>query len=124
MTGRSYLAVGFFLVLLVLAAGCTSLSVGNVSYGAGNLSVTIAGAGTPAGTGVQVRIYKLDEFEQHELLTTGTTATLSGTETTVAIPMHLVRAGTRYLFTLPPMDSARPPSSGILPCDTHDAILP
>jgi hypothetical protein len=89
MNGRSWLPLGFFLILLVLAAGCTSLSVGNVSYGAGNLSVTIAGAGTPAGTGVQVRVYKLDEFEQHELLTTGTTATLSGTETTVAIPMHL-----------------------------------
>ena len=89
MTGRPGLLIGFVLVLLFLAAGCTSLSVGNVSYGAGNLSVTIAGAGTPAGTGVQVRVYQLDEFEQHELLTTGTTATLSGTETTVAIPMHL-----------------------------------
>jgi hypothetical protein len=89
MTGRPCLLFCFLLVLLMVAAGCTSLSIGDVVYGAGNLSVTIAGTGAPAGIGVQVRVYKLDEFEQHELLTTGTTATITGPETTVEIPTHL-----------------------------------
>ena len=43
----------------------------------------------PVNTGVQVRVYKLDEFEQHELLTTGITSTLNGTENTVEIPLRL-----------------------------------
>ena len=43
----------------------------------------------PVNTGVQVRVYKLDEFEQHELLTTGITSTLKGTENTVEIPLRL-----------------------------------
>jgi len=89
MNGRSYLLFGFFLILLLVAAGCTTLSVGNVSYGAGNLTVTIANTGEPVDTGVQVRIFTLNEFEQHELLTTGTTVMLSGTGTTVTLPLHL-----------------------------------
>ncbi|MFA6363740.1 hypothetical protein [Methanoregula sp.] len=89
MTGRSCLLLGFFLLLLLAAAGCTTLSVGNVSYGAGNLTVTITNNGDPGDTGVQVRVYKLDEFTQHELLTTGTTVTLNGTENTIEIPLHL-----------------------------------
>ncbi len=89
MTGRSCLLIIFLLVLLLAAAGCATLSVGNVSYSTGNLSVTIAGSGTPVDTGVQVRVYELDEFGQHELLTTGITTTLTGTENTVEIPLHL-----------------------------------
>ena len=89
MTGRSCLFLGFFLILLLAVAGCTTLSVGDVSYGAGNLSVTISGTGDKVDTGIQVRVYELNEFEQHELLTTGTTVTLTGTETTIAIPLHL-----------------------------------
>ena len=89
MTGRSCLLFGFLLVLLLAAAGCTTLSVGNVSYGAGNLTVTITNNRDPVDTGIQVRIYKLNEFEQHELLTTGTTVTLTGTDNTVTIPLRL-----------------------------------
>jgi hypothetical protein len=89
MTGRWYLLPGFFLVVLIFTAGCTSLSVGNVSYGNGNLTVGVAGPGTPVDVGVQVTVYALDEFSQHELFTTGTTAMLSGTENTVTIPVQL-----------------------------------
>jgi hypothetical protein len=89
MTGRSYPLFGLFLILLLAAAGCTTLSVGNVSYGAGNLTVTIANSGEPVETGIQVRVYTLDEFEQHELLTTGTTVTLTGTGNEVTIPLRL-----------------------------------
>jgi hypothetical protein len=89
MTGRSYFLFGFFLILFLVAAGCTTLSVGNVSYGAGNLTLTIANTGTPVDTGVQVRIFTLNEFDQQELLTTGTTVTLTGTDNTVTIPLHL-----------------------------------
>jgi hypothetical protein len=89
MTGRSYPLFGLFLILLLAAAGCTTLSVGNVSYGAGNLTVTLANTGEPVETGIQVRVYTLDEFEQHELLTTGTTVTLTGTDNEVTIPLRL-----------------------------------
>ncbi|MFA5236917.1 MAG: hypothetical protein WC362_03570 [Methanoregula sp.] len=89
MTGRSCLLLGVFLLLLLAAAGCTMLSVGDVSYGAGNLTIPIRDAGDPVDTGVQVRVYSLTDFEQHELLTAGTTVTLAGTENTVTIPLRL-----------------------------------
>lgn len=89
MTGRSSLILGFLLILLVAAAGCMTHSVGNVSYGAGNLTIPITNTGDPVETGVQVRVYTLNEFEQHELLTTGTTVTLAGTDNEVTIPLRL-----------------------------------
>jgi hypothetical protein len=89
MTGRWCLLFGFFLVLLLVAAGCTTLSVGNVSYGNGNLTVAVAGPGTPVDVGVQVTVYALDEFSQAGLVTTSTTATLTGSENTVTIPVQL-----------------------------------
>jgi uncharacterized protein (DUF2141 family) len=89
MTGRSCLILVFFLLIIIAAAGCMTLSVGNVAYGAGNLTVTITNTRDPVDTGIQVRVYKLDEFAQHELQPAGTTVTLTGTENTVAIPLHL-----------------------------------
>jgi len=89
MTGRWCLLMGVFLILCLTAAGCTTLPVGDVSYGNGNLMVVVAGPGTPVDVGVQVTVYTLDQFEQHELLTTGTTATLTGNENTVMIPVKL-----------------------------------
>ena len=89
MTGRWCLLVGVFLVLFLSTAGCTTLQVGDVSYGNGNLTVGVAGPANPVDVGVQVTVYTLDQFEQHELLTTGTTATLTGNENTVTIPVQL-----------------------------------
>ncbi len=89
MTGRWCLLFGLLLGLLLVTAGCTSLSIGNVAYGNGNLTVGVAGPGTPLNVGVQVRVFTLDQFEQHELLTTGTTVTLTGAQNTVTIPLQL-----------------------------------
>ena len=89
MTGRWYLLAFALLALIFLAAGCTSLSVGNVTYGNGNLTLEIAGPATPQETGVQVTVYSVDEYSQQELFTTGTTATLGGKENTVAVPAQL-----------------------------------
>ena len=89
MTGRWYLLSGALLLLILLAAGCTSLSIGTVAYGNGNLTVEISGPATPQDTGVQVTVYTVDEYSQHELLSTGTTVTLGGGENTVEIPAQL-----------------------------------
>jgi hypothetical protein len=89
MTGRWCLLCGFFLLLFLAAAGCTTYSVGDVSYGNGNLTVEVAGPGTPTDVGVQVTVYALDAFSQHAFVTTGTTATLTGSENTVMIPVQL-----------------------------------
>ncbi|MEN6395026.1 MAG: hypothetical protein ABFC78_00905 [Methanoregula sp.] len=89
MTGRSCLISGFILILFLAAAGCTTLPVGDVSYGADNLTVSITNTGEPVDIGVQVRVYTLNEYEQRELLTAGTTATLTGTENTIKVPLHL-----------------------------------
>jgi len=89
MTGRWYLLSGALLLLIILAAGCTSLSVGTVTYGNGNLTIGIAGPASPQDIGVQVTVYAVDEYSQHVLFTTGTTATLTGGETTVEIPAQL-----------------------------------
>jgi hypothetical protein len=89
MTGRWGLLFGFLLVLFLVTAGCISLSVGNISYGNDNLTVAVAGPGTPQVIYVQVRVFTLDQFEQQDLLTTGISANLTGAETNVTIPMHL-----------------------------------
>ena len=89
MTGRGGLFCGLFLLLFLAAAGCTTYSVGNVSYGNGTLDVAVAGPQTPTYVGVQVTVYSLDAYSQHELLTSMTTATLTGSTNTVAIPLQL-----------------------------------
>jgi len=89
MTGRWGLFFGLLLVLFLLTAGCTSLSVGNVSYGNDNLTVAVAGPGIPQTVGVQVRVFTLDQFTQHDFLTTGATVNLTGTDSNVTIPVHL-----------------------------------
>jgi len=89
MTGRSCLLSGFILILFLAAAGCTTLPVGDVSYGADNLTITITNTGEPVDIGVQVRVYTVNEYEQRELLTAGTTAALTGTENTIRVPLHL-----------------------------------
>jgi len=84
-----YLLFGGILVLLLLTAGCTTLPIGDVAYNAGKMIVTINNPGDPVDIGIQVRVYTINEFEQHELLTTGTTVTLARNENTVTIPVHL-----------------------------------
>ncbi|MGB8309998.1 MAG: hypothetical protein WCE65_09175 [Methanoregula sp.] len=89
MTGRWGLLIGFVLILFIVTAGCTSVSVGTISYGNDNLTVAVAGPGTPQTIYVQVRVFTLDQFAQQDLLTTGITANLTGSDTNVSIPMHL-----------------------------------
>ncbi|ABS56093.1 hypothetical protein Mboo_1576 [Methanoregula boonei 6A8] len=88
MTGRWYLLLGF-LLLLLCAAGCTSLSIGTVSYANNNLSIGVTGPQSPQEIGVQVTVYGVSDLSQHELFTTGTTTTLDGTGQTVTIPADL-----------------------------------
>jgi len=89
MNGPAWLIPLACLTLLLVSAGCSTLSVGDVTYGDGNLSVAIAGTGAPENIGVQVRVFALDEFGQRELLTTGTTAQIGGNKDTVDIPVSL-----------------------------------
>ena len=89
MNGRSYLAVFFLLLPVLFFAGCVSTPVGNVSYADGNMTVAVAHTGTPMNAGVQVRIFSLGEFEQHELLTTGTDLTLVEGENSAILPVRL-----------------------------------
>ncbi|HVP95922.1 hypothetical protein [Methanoregula sp.] len=89
MSGRGYLFLGLFLLLFLAAAGCTTYSVGDVSYQNGTLDVAVAGPGTPADVTVQVTVYSLTAYSQQELLTTWATATLTGSKNMVAVPLQL-----------------------------------
>lgn len=89
MNGPACLVPLACLVLLLAAAGCSTLSVGDVSYGNGNLTVAVTGTGSPQTIGVQVRIFTLENFGQHELLSTGTTTQLTGKENTIDLPLSL-----------------------------------
>ena len=89
MNGRWYLLCGVFISLFLAAAGCTNYSVGTVSYTNGTLDVAVAGPAAPSAVGVQITVYGLDQYSQHELFTTGTTATLAGGVDTVAVPLQL-----------------------------------
>ena len=89
MTGRGCIPLVFCLCMILAAAGCTSVSVGDVAYTSNNLTATISNPGTPLSVGVQATVYSLSEFGQDELSYNATTANLSGSENTVVIPLHL-----------------------------------
>jgi hypothetical protein len=89
MKGPAWLIPLACLSLLLASAGCSTLSVGDVSYGNGNLSVAVAGTGAPENIGVQVRVFAIDDFGQHELMTTGTTTPIAGKENIIGIPVSL-----------------------------------
>ena len=89
MTGRWYLLFGILLFMLISVAGCISLSVGDVTYSNSSLLIGITGPATPQESVVQVTVYEVDEFSQHEVLTTWTTVTPDGSERTVGVPADL-----------------------------------
>ena len=75
--------------LLFFTAGCVSSTIGDVEYNPGNVTVAVDHSGAPVEAGVQARIFSLSEFEQHELLTTGTGVTLATGKNSIALPVSL-----------------------------------
>lgn len=75
--------------MLFFTAGCVSSAVGDVGYNHGNITIAIDHSGAPVETGVQARIFTLSEFEQHELLTTGTDVTLATGKNSIVLPVSL-----------------------------------
>jgi len=89
MTGRWFIAGCILLFILLLSTGCTSLSIGNLVYNNGNVTVAVSGLGNPVTAGVEVHIFSIEAIEQHELLVTGITTTLHEGNNLVSVPVNL-----------------------------------
>jgi hypothetical protein len=76
-------------VLITLSAGCTSLTLGEVSYHNRVLTVHASNSGDPFDGGIQVRIYEIKDLSQRELTVTGIPVTVLKGENTFAIPVEL-----------------------------------
>jgi len=91
------------LVLVLIGAGCTSTAIGDVSYSNGTIIVPVTCTGEPADAFVQVTIYEIKDFSQHELTFIQVPVTLSpgANEVLVAAPLP---AGTYklYVYVLKP----------------------
>ncbi|MFA5331167.1 MAG: hypothetical protein WC342_02205 [Methanoregula sp.] len=77
------------MALCSIATGCISHSIGDVSYGAGNVSVTITNSGIPTNAGLELKIFSVGEYTQKEYLTTGSEVVLQKGDNRIDIPAML-----------------------------------
>lgn len=90
MPGHGYPVSGAVLVLaLLLVAGCTSVSVGDVTYANQSLAIDIAHTGEPAEAYVQVTVYRLANLTQEEQEILGTPVSLVPGKNTLYVPVRL-----------------------------------
>jgi len=70
----------------VLAAGCISTSVGEVSYSKGNVSISIISPAQVDDSYIQVTAYRVKDLHQEETAVFGAPVTLVAGENSVLIP--------------------------------------
>ena len=78
-------------LVLILAAGtgCTSVTIGEVSYNNGTLTVPVTSPAGPVESFVQVTVYEIKDFHQQEMRTVQQPVTLAAGENPVQVPLSL-----------------------------------
>ena len=89
---HTYLALFALVALGLLAAGCTSLSVGDASYRNGSVQVAITSPSEPADAYVQVAVNQVKDLQQTEVAFLGTPVILYQGENVVSVPGEIAPA--------------------------------
>jgi hypothetical protein len=85
---RAILSACVILVLVLLGAGCTSTAIGDISYSNGTIIIPVTCTGEPGDAFVQVTVYEIKDFSQHEL-------------TYLQVPVTLRQGANELLVTAP-----------------------
>lgn len=94
---------GILLIVLVVAAGCTEVSIGEVTYSSGMLEVPVTNTGPASEAFVQVTVYEIKDFHQQERMFVQEPATLNNGENPVRVPAHLPCGDYKlYVYVLKP----------------------
>ena len=104
MPERLFILLACTLAMIAASgAGCTSATIGDVSYGNGTLTVPVTSTATPAGTFIQVTVYEIRDFRQLETKTVQQPVTLGAGETRVQVPLSLSPGQYKlYIYILTP----------------------
>jgi hypothetical protein len=100
---------GFFVVallfLFLLVAGCTSTTIGDVSYQDGTLLVPVTSTDEISGAFVQVTVYEIRDLHQQELTFFREPVTLHAGTNRVSVPAQLPPGTYKlYVYVLTPGD--------------------
>jgi hypothetical protein len=105
MVVRPHTLFGVLIVLVVLAAGCISFSIGSVSYSNNNLTVYVISS-SPANASLQIRVFQIQDLVQKEEGVPIVPVTLEGGVNAIAVPLHL-EPGTYKLYIYLIVDGTR-----------------
>jgi hypothetical protein len=98
--------VAALLIAFMIAGGCMSTNIGDVSYADGGFTLSVTNAGEPTEAHIQVTVYQIQDLHQTELSVLNTSVLLQKGENRVKVPgqigpgryklyVYLVRNGTR-----------------------------
>jgi hypothetical protein len=104
---RLFLIAGTCLILALLCAGCTSTSIGDVSYRDHAVMVGITNTGEPMGNvTVQVTAYRTQDLHQEIYTIADAPVTIQSGETRIFVPVEL-EPGRYKLYIYVLMDGDR-----------------
>ena len=88
--GSATLPALFLIVsFLAVSAGCTTTSIGDISYSGKNLTATITSEGPSSGSYIQLTVFRTSGLSQEEYTITGTPVSLKDGTNIVTIPVDL-----------------------------------
>jgi len=97
------IGVTSLLVILTLFAGCSSVAIGDVSYGNGTLAVPVTSTSGPSDAFIQVTVYTITDFHQEELITIQQPVSLATGINTLTVPLPLEPGRYKlYIYILKP----------------------
>lgn len=96
-------AMAMVLAALMLCAGCTTSTIGDIAYENGTLLVPITCTGETGDMFIQVTVYRIADFHQEELASVQQPVTLVPGENRVSVPLPLSPGTYKlYIYILTP----------------------
>ena len=89
------LVIGIF-----FSAGCLSLEIGDVSYSDGGINIQFNNEGNSTIRILKITVYKVDNFEQHEVLQKSEMISLKPGRSSLFIPLPLEKGNYKLYLSL------------------------
>ncbi len=100
---KASMASAILLIILIAAAGCTSVAVGDVTYDDGALLIALTNDGSGGDAFVQVTVYKLEDLHQEKLMVVLEPVVLHTGENIARVPVALAPGDYKiYIYILKP----------------------